>query len=477
MKTFFVVTCICLSLLSSIRVAQASPWLEAHDPYLRQSLLTLANAGLVSVPVNTYPLPWKTIMADLAEINANNLPESLQFALSHVRHSLHQARHGAQTSIMVQGHSEELTLAGFGEQHHERAKVSLKRQFIGRNWAARLQVNHRNRPVDNSNPTSLDGSYAALLLGDWIVSIDALPLWWGPGQDSTLVMSTHARPIEKLQLSRYQSEPAASPVLSWLGPVSFTTFIGQLDPGRGDADNSLLWGTRITSRPLPALELGLSHSSQMNGSRVDRTDGDLVSIDDNHLLGFDFRYSLMNDYGNGAIYAEVANDTASNWLSDSAWLAGMEWHQGSADSMSTWYVEAADTEAKCSDSASRSGNCFYEHQDFFNGYRHHGQAIGSMFDTDTRAVTLGYRWFDNTGLGWHFKLRSIQFNMDNSQPDNGGHPFFDAATDRQQIDVGHRRGFMGGLLEVTLQSWRDRQLGDSWQDTEFGGYLRWEWRF
>lgn len=457
--------------------AQASPWLEAQDPYLRQSLLTLSNAGIINVPVNTYPLPWKAVMADLQQVQVHDLPEQLQFAVMHLRHYLFQARNGAQTSIMLQGHSEDLTLAGFGEQHHEEAKVSVKRQFIGKHWAARLQVNYRKAPVDGSNRTSLDGSYAAVQIKDWILSVDALPLWWGPGQDSALVMSTHARPIEKVQLSRFNNQAFATPLLNWLGPVSFTTFVGQLDPIRRDADDSLLWGSRLTARPLPSLELGLSHSSQMNGTRIERQGNDLTSIDDNHMLGMDIRYSLPSQFGNAAVYAELANDTARNWGSQSAWLAGAEMHFGDSNSAQTFYIEATDTLAKCSDNSVVAGNCFYEHQDYFSGYRHHGQAIGSMYDTDSRALTLGYRWFDNQGTGWQAKLRSIEFNRDNSQPDVGGHPFYDDATKRQQLDIGHRRGFFGGLLEVTVQTWRDQPQNQDWQDLEVGGYLRWEWRF
>lgn len=472
---------ILLLMLATSRGAAASPWLEADDTYLRQSLLTLANAGLVNVPVNTYPLPWKAIMADLKDVESARLPADLQFAVSHVKHMLNQAQHGGQTAIILSGHSEDLTLAGFGQQHHERGKVTIKHQFTGRTLAARVQINHRHNPSDNRNKTSFDGSYFAASLGDWIVSIDALPLWWGPGQDSALAMSTHARPIEKIQLSRFNPEPLDLPVLNWLGPVSLTSFVGQLDPSRGDANDSLLWGVRVTARPFSAVELGVSHTAQVNGERLDRdaigANPDLVAIDDNHLLAADIRVSFNTDYGNGAVYGELANDTGDNWVAGSAWLAGLEWHQGDADSHVSWFVEATDTLATCIEGAS-GGNCFYEHQDYLDGYRHHGQAIGSMYDTDTSAVTFGMRWHNNQGHGWQVKLRDIHFNRDDRQPVAGGHPFFDNATDRQQLELSHRRGIFNGLLEVGIQTWRDRQVGNSeWDSTETGIYGSWEWRF
>ena len=36
--------------------AMATPWLDTSDNYLRQSLQTLAQAGLLTGPINTYPI-------------------------------------------------------------------------------------------------------------------------------------------------------------------------------------------------------------------------------------------------------------------------------------------------------------------------------------------------------------------------------------------------------------------------------------
>src|SRR5690606_26320751 len=154
------------------------------------------------------------------------------------------------------------------QNHHERGKLSIRREFLGQRWAARVQANHRIDPIDGRNDLSFDGSYAAMMFGEWIASIDALPLWWGPGQDSALTMSTHARPLEKIQLSRFRNEAFDLPVLSWLGPVSGTAFIGKPEAVRGDTDGSYMWGARVTARPFHFIELGLSHTAQVNGERL-----------------------------------------------------------------------------------------------------------------------------------------------------------------------------------------------------------------
>lgn len=456
--------------------AYASPWLEADDADLRQSLLTLANAGLITVPVNTYPLPWRAIMADVEALKVQQLSPHLQFAVNHLRHYLYQAQYGAQTSIMVSGHSEELPLADFGSAFYERGNIAVQRNFIGTNWAARLQVNRRFEPFAEDQDTTFDGSFLAAKLGDWVVSVDALPLWWGPGQDSALVMSTNARPLEKVQLSQFRSKPLPWTGLDWLGPLSFTTFVARLDPDRRDVEDSYLWGARLTSRPFAALEFGLSHALQFGGDKLDPLTNQSTPVNRNNLLGIDARYSFSNYYGTGAVYAEVASDTAAS-LADSAWLVGMEWHQGDANVMQSWFIELTDTLAACQRDATRAGNCLYEHVDYEQGYRHFEQSIGSQYDTDTKALTLGFRWYDSAANGWQGKLRYIQFNRDDSQPTRGGHPYFAQATERQQIDVGRIQGLFGGLLKINLQSWRDQPRGQAWQDVEWGGSISWEWRF
>lgn len=53
--------------------AAATPWVDTHDNYLRQSLQSLAQAGLLTGPVNTYPIMWKNIAIDLNRIDSATL--------------------------------------------------------------------------------------------------------------------------------------------------------------------------------------------------------------------------------------------------------------------------------------------------------------------------------------------------------------------------------------------------------------------
>ncbi|EKE83885.1 hypothetical protein A10D4_07056 [Idiomarina xiamenensis 10-D-4] len=483
LSSILLMTCCLLStpLLLLSKPAQASPWIEVDNGYLRQSLLTLANAGIIRAPVNTYPLPWRSIMADLDRVNVAQLSDDLRFAYRHVNHYLNLARGDSQTVLQLAAHSNDdsQTLLGFGDQYHEKARLTIKREIVTHQFAARLQVNRRNHPQEDDNNTTVDGSYVAGMLGQWVVSLDTLPLWWGPGQDSALLMSSNARPLPKIQLSQFRDKPIDFPVLSWLGPLNFTAFVGRMENAY-PIDDSYLWGARLSFRPHPAVEIGLNQTEQFGGDKLTRMPGnnELVreSIDSNRLASADIRISLPAWHGNTAIYGEVATDNSDSLSSGNAWLAGTEWQLGSRDYHLTWFFEISDSQAKCVDSQSQAGNCFYEHEDYEQGYRRFGRAIGSTYDTDSKAHVMGLRWYDASGAGWSLKLRKINFNRDDSQPLLGGHPYYDRATERKQIDLSRRQPLFGGLLNISVQAYQEQDARQQY-DTEYSAYAQWEWRF
>ena len=65
------------------------------------------------------------------------------------------------------------------------------------------------------------------VLGNWSASLGKVDRWWGPGWDGSLILSTNARPIPAISLDRRIAEPFENKWLSWIGPWSFHSFIGQ----------------------------------------------------------------------------------------------------------------------------------------------------------------------------------------------------------------------------------------------------------
>src|SRR5690606_19127211 len=137
------------------------------------------------------------------------------------------------------------------------------------NWAAKTQLNYR-KLEDGSNEQELtyDGSYLAFIAGNWVLALDQQPLWWGPGQQTALLVSNNARPIPSLRLSRHSWQTSYNLLFSWLGHWSFSSFIGQ---GEHNSTPRQIkhFGARFSARPLPQLDLGLSRVSQWGGDSLD----------------------------------------------------------------------------------------------------------------------------------------------------------------------------------------------------------------
>ena len=117
--------------------ASAAPWVDTTDNYLRQSLQTLAHAGVITGPVNTYPLMWNNIIADLARAKAQRTPE-LRFALAHVRSAIRANKQGYISGVKLKASSDPSLFQSFGENYFETASVSVFDEYVGDDWAGKF---------------------------------------------------------------------------------------------------------------------------------------------------------------------------------------------------------------------------------------------------------------------------------------------------------------------------------------------------
>jgi membrane-associated phospholipid phosphatase len=115
-------------------------------------------------------------------------------------------------------------------------------------------------------------SYVGLNFSNWQITFGPQTLWWGPSLGGPLMFSDNAAPVNMLRINRVSPFKLPS-VLGWLGPWRVESFLGQLtghdfvfqtDTGLvGQFGQSLgrqpfLDGSRLSFKPLPDFELGLS---------------------------------------------------------------------------------------------------------------------------------------------------------------------------------------------------------------------------
>ena len=80
-----------VGILTSLSV-NASIWIDTEDSYLKASIRALANGGVIKTPINTYPLLYKSIMADIKSAKNNKIAPHLQFALQYVEHAIQHSK-------------------------------------------------------------------------------------------------------------------------------------------------------------------------------------------------------------------------------------------------------------------------------------------------------------------------------------------------------------------------------------------------
>lgn len=481
-----------LCLLSLAPGAIATPWLDTSDNYLRQSLQTLAQAGLLTGPINTYPIMWKNIAIDLNKIDVNRVEPQLRFAVLHLKSALDSNRASHSSGLKLSYNSHNTAVQSFGEQYFEKAAVTLFNEAQGDNWAGRLQLTYRDEFAAATSNTGViaesqklvaDGSYLAGIWGNWVLALDQDPVWWGPGQQSSLLLSNNARPITAVRLSRHSWQADTRPWLQWLGPWNITTFVGQDAEmeklfSSDEPNNTKYWGGRATIRPWPAVELGLSRVIQWGGtgrSNSFTTLWDLVSYDKTDEIPADQRAALDLSYHLQAFgwpltaYAEIADDDNKSGLPDKALtLFGLRSYWGEQNAVHTLNLEYSDTFLDCENSLQR-GNCAYQGEVFPQGYRRFERVIGSGYGADAKVLSAGYQYQTLGGISWSGHLYRAAF--------------YDEVVAGQlksdsvwQLKMEHRRPVMKGLLSIQLRLAEKSELRPEF-DQSFSVAGSWEYRY
>lgn len=404
----------------------AGPWIDPGDGILRHHLQVLADAGIVRVPLTTYPLMWSGIARDIARIDDVALSNMTQWSLSYVRHELNRQAQFFVMDTRVGVASDVPLMNGFSASQREASEVGVSGNWLGDYLSVNLEFTVASDEIDSQH-YRLDGSYVAAVIGNWSLSVGAVDRWWGPGWDNSLILSNNARPVPGMAIQRNYSDAFETPLLSWIGPWQMVIFGGQLEGDRAVPDAKLL-GMRISVKPFSNWEIGLSRTAQWGGEgRPESLDSlwDAFTGNDNRgdnginadnepgnqLAGFDTRLSAPVWESQAALYAQGIGEDSTD-LSPSRYivLAGVEVAWASDNWHNRIYIEGASTEAKQGDYPDYA----YEHSIYRSGYRYRGRAIGASLDNDTRVLSLNGQHNLAAGHSIQWRLAQVELNRDNS---------------------------------------------------------------
>lgn len=420
--------------LTWLCVAAGTPRVESDSLRTRHDMLLLRDAGLIDSAVLTWPWPL-----------GRKAPERLQGGAALVTRGSAERWNRLYRSASELGvrpaevhfgaATEDQPFPPFGYSPDGEIQAGVSLSWLSEWLAGNLSLSY----VDGSGDEDdlwLDGSYLSVALGNWAFSLDKVDRWWGPGYDGSLILSNNARPVPAVSLTRISPDPFAWKWLRWIGPWTFTTFMGQLDNDEEPRPGSdaRLFGMRIDFTPFgwQNLDIGLSRAAQWAG---DGRPGDLstfwrllkgednrvnnVTFENepgNQLAGVDYRLRIPRT--SWAHYGQLIGEDEETFLPDAVMLLfGLE-HWGELAAMDATYrvyFEWTDTRAGHLIRDPRPNNSFniaYNHGIYQTGYRYRGKVIGHAMDGDGLMRSLGGFVAQKNGNLWGAKLRDYALNRD-----------------------------------------------------------------
>ena len=422
---------ITISSLFLICTLFSEPFLAPNDPFIRHEIRMLGDEGSLKSIQNTWPIDLGGLSAMQTESDFK-LPSSL---LDN-RISLESNSGWSPISTTVGFADDRVTARGFGPEPRSSFATNASISWMNDRFAGKLSMNYfygmpRDWKGRKDEGFALDGSYIAARLGNWSASLGQQERWWGPGWDGSLILSTNARSIPAISIDRRFPEPFETKWLSWIGPWSFHTFIGEMEDDR-IVPNSYVWGIRGEVRPsiIEGLEIGFFRIMQLGGhgypSNFSIWVDAFLSQDNfnaqeagkgtepgNQLAGFDFRLKLLDLPI--ALYGQVDGEDENNFFPEALFFQyGVESWKYLGNSTIRFFAEYVDLTSYWWTGDPRTRNVTYNHGRYQDGYRYYGRPVGHWADSDSRIFTVGGLLQKEDGVGWGGTLRTGELNEDGS---------------------------------------------------------------
>ncbi len=247
-------------------------------------------------------------------------------------------------------------------------------------------------------------------------------------------MSTNAPAVPALMLQRQRSAPFESPWLSWIGPWSLTTYLGELDDPR-TIEGAKLFGLRLAFRPHTLFEVSLERSAMLGGSgrkfdlktfwnmfigkdngygeQGGTTVGNISKEEEpgNQLATMGARIRFPFHIPLAYYYQRMTEDATANpteW-NYPTYLHGLEYWDSLGPYRLRAHYESTDTLAE---SEMRWANVVYNHGTYQTGYRYEGLSIGHPSDNDSLTQSVGLLLQTPDNSQWQVTLFRAHINRD-----------------------------------------------------------------
>lgn len=397
---------------------------------MRHHLTALVDSGALRQTLTSWPIDQGQLARSLEQVSPAELSPEARRSYLALSDALGSGQVGRTEAFVGEGRAE---LRGFGEGPREKVGGRMAVGFQASQLVGRLALSAIDDPLDGDR-FRWDESYAAVDLGAWRFGAGRLSRWWGPGWQSSLILSNNARPAPGVFVDRIRSQKTDLPVFRWLGPWSVSAFASQLEEDRHVPEAKLL-GARLVFRPHDSLEIGLSRTAQWGGQGRPETASSLWDLilgrdnvgDDgigeanepgNQLGGIDWRWSGEVADWSYAFYGQlIGEDEAGGLPSRHIGMVGLEAPVAVMGIHGRIYAELSDTSLRFYDDP--LFNSAYNHSIYRSGYRYRGRSLGAASDNDSRLLALGgfHELGERDALQWKAVVGTL-----NRDGEAGGNP-------------------------------------------------------
>jgi capsule assembly protein Wzi len=443
--------------------ANSDPWLAPGDAAVRSDILMLADAGVLNGPVTTWPISWPDIARDVLGTDERGLDEATANALLRIRRRARDASAFgfAGAGIRASGAYQPHTLREFADEPREEGELALRASWLTDHLAINLQGSCVVDP-DDGKDLRADGSYVGVNFGNFMLSAGLMERWWGPGWDSSLILSTNARPIPTVTLERNYTDPFKSKWLSWIGPWRASIAMGRAEIEGVAVTGVRFFAARVNFKPRRWLEFGLTRTAQWcGGDRACDWDTfvDMVIGNDNQvtggevseeqpgnqMAGYDMRLSSPWRHLPLAFYTQwIGEDEAGGLPAKFIGQFGLESWGGSRFGAWRARLEYSDTACNFTREKPLFG-CAYRHPIYPQGYAYRGRIIGDSMDDDSRRYTLAGLLTRANGDFFSLTLRRVELNRD-----GGEHAISDVPLDVDNVELRYSRGLGAGTVSLGI---------------------------
>src|ERR1700761_4071876 len=425
----------------------ASPWAEVGDNQLRADIELLQSPGAIEDITTQWPLPWASLLGDLAHADLEGQPASVRAAAERVlaRAEAETAQRGRAWASLDATNKPNVVYS-FDGMGREEGQAQLSAEgtsgaFSGRVSLGAITTNFTGNSVPFSaaapqgsyfgGNTKLmpDGSYGSVRLGDVRVYAGYLDHWWGPGNVSALSLSNNARPMPQVGIERAETSASSWPVLRWLGPWQAEFFLGYLDGPRIQPD-TYFNAARITIHPFNGFEVGVSRTEEFCGQdhpcsplrdyfHFANNPNDVNKTNDEAT--WDFKYSHTLGGVPFQAYLQLMNEDYS-WFNHSgtSHLFGLSTFLPAPENPIRLTAEFSDSIATLHPFSFGSDiyGFSYTNGTYFDGMRYRGRTLGFSLDDDSTLLTLQGSWSDAGGRFYELSFHHATIGSSHSEGNN-----------------------------------------------------------